>query len=150
MVFDKQARCIIFLPSLSFILKMHLVVSRGDVISTCIKLKSQVRWEGPGEKYNRIILFSFKRFLGPLFLTVYPCSQHPASLGLIRNTECQGHPDCLIRAFSRGLQVPDSQCMLSKDGPWETMLFIPGCPLCFQMHSTRLWSGNSVEQSKLH
>lgn len=38
-----------------------------------------------------------------------------------------------------------SQCLLSKDVPWETMQFIPGCPFCFQMHSTHRWSRVSVE-----
>lgn len=38
-----------------------------------------------------------------------------------------------------------SQCLLCKDVPWETMQFIPGCPFCFQMHSTHRWSRVSVE-----
>lgn len=104
--FDKQSLLHHFSPlPFSFILKTRLVVSRGDVISMCIKPKSQVSWKKGGEKHNHIILFSFKHSLGPYFskCVLEASNLHP--LGLLEMQNVRSTQTAWIRAFEQGLQV---------------------------------------------
>lgn len=84
-----------FSPPFSFILKRRFVVSRGDVISMCIKFKSQVSWKREGVKNTIISFYSVLSIPWVLVSQNVSLRQQPASHGLIRNTECQAHPDCL-------------------------------------------------------